>query len=364
MTCFHPIKMYKPRYARLDIPPRDYYKLKKLSFYKSEFREEIEIPCGHCLGCRLDHASMWATRITMESKTWENCCFVTLTYNKPHLPKKNGNMTLQKKDLQDFLKRLRYYETGYQSWKNPKNGKEEKPIRYYACGEYGPKGGRPHYHLAIFNWKPKDLKLYKLNKHGDASYSSKSLQKIWGKGFIVIEDLNYNSASYIARYVQKKAGIEPVKREYTGKIRKEWAIDERNGKAFEKYIREIKTKKEPIEPEFQVMSRGIGIGRLYWEQNKKKIKQNNGIMIKIKDKIKISPIPKYFKKLWEKENWVEYYAWKYERQKEGIKRKMHIISQIKLPNNPKEEEIIEFYLDLQEKILSKKATSLKRNEFV
>lgn len=356
--------MYKPRYARLDIPPRDYYALKKLSFHNSEFREEIEVGCGHCLGCRLDHADMWTTRITMEAKTWNKCCFVTLTYNTPNLPYSHGKPSLKKKHLQDFLKRLRYYNKGIDEWVNPKTGEYENPIRYYACGEYGPKGGRPHYHIAIFNWEPDDLKLYKLNKHGDPIFKSKKLQKIWGMGFVTVEELNYHTASYIARYVQKKAGIEPIKRQYTGKIKKEWAIDERNGQAFEKHIREQKTIKKLQEPEFQVMSRAVGIGRKYWEENKEKIKRNNGIMIKLDDKVKIKPIPKYFKKLWETEDWEEYYAWKYERSKQGIIRKLEIISKIKLPNNPQEEEIISFYLKQQEKILTQKAQTLRRNEFI
>ena len=117
------------------------------------------------------------------------------------------------------MKRLRWHEKGNESWEkiNPKTGEieEEYPIRFSACGEYGPKGGRPHYHLAILNWEPKDLKEYKPNKHGDMIYKSKTLQKIWGKGFVTIEELNYRTACYIARYVTKKAGIEPEERYMT-----------------------------------------------------------------------------------------------------------------------------------------------------
>ena len=87
-------------------------------------------------------------------------------------------MTLVKKDIQDFLKRLRYHEKGYQSWENPKNNKIENPIRYLACGEYGTKGGRPHYHMALFNWKPNDLKPYKQNHNGDMLFTSHTLQQL------------------------------------------------------------------------------------------------------------------------------------------------------------------------------------------
>ncbi len=361
MTCFHPITVWKQNTAFLDIPPREYYESKKISFRNIPTREKIEIPCGHCIGCKLDHASMWATRITMESKCWKFNCFVTLTYNNPNLPlSEKGLKTLKKKDLQDFLKRLRYYEEGKEEWAHPITGEIEKPIRYFACGEYGDKKGRPHYHLAIFNWQPDDLKKYKMNKYGDQNFTSKSLKKIWGKGFVVVEELNFNTASYIARYVLKKAGIEAEKREYTGKYRYEQRIDERNGNEYTHKIREVKTKKTEIEKEFITMSRGVGIGRTYWNDNKEKIKRNKGILLKVKDKVKLKPIPRYFKKLWEQENWEEYYRYKYEKQKDGIKTKIEIINRISLPDGTSNEEKWEFYLDNQEKTLKQHLSKYKR----
>ena len=46
-------------------------------------------------------------------------------------------MSLNKSDLQKFFKRLRKLSSSR--------------IRYYACGEYGGKGWRPHYHIILFN---------------------------------------------------------------------------------------------------------------------------------------------------------------------------------------------------------------------
>lgn len=372
MTCFHPITAYKSRAADLTLAPQQYYKTKKILFRPIENREKIEIPCGHCLGCRLDHASMWATRITMEAKQWKKCCFVTLTYNNEtkedgspkNLPIKNGKMTLKKKDLQDFLKRLRYYHEGEEQWENPKNGKIEKPIRYFACGEYGDKNGRPHYHIALFNFEPKDLKLYRTNRHNNPIFKSKELKKIWGKGFIVVEELNFETASYIARYVQKKAGLKPQKRKYTGEFEQEWRTDERNGEPYLHTINKFKKQKKEIEEEFIVMSRAVGIGRTYWEENKEKIKRNKGVLLKVKDRVQLKPIPRYFKKLWEQENWEEFYRYKYEKQKETIKKKIEIISRISLPDGTAEEIKWDFYLKKQEEILKTKAERLKRDEFV
>lgn len=364
MVCFKPIKVWQATHANLDTPPEIYYKSKKVKWTHDETRKEIEIPCGHCLGCRLDHANMWATRITLEAKQWKKCCFVTLTYNNPNLPLKDNQPTLIKKDLQDFLKRLRYYEKGVETWIHPFKEIEENPIRYFACGEYGPKGGRPHYHLAIFNWIPDDLEKYKQNKHGDWAFKSKKLQEIWGKGFVVVEELNFTTAAYIARYVQKKAGIEPRKREYTGNYVIEDKIDERTGEIFKHTKQEVKKIEYIQEPEFIVMSRGVGLGWTYWNDNKEKIKRNKGIWLKIKDKTKLKPIPRYFKKLWEKENYEEYYRFKYEVEKDSIVKKAEIISRISLPNGTTLENKWKFYLEQSEKTLKDKAKYLKRNEFI
>ena len=375
MTCFHPITVWKSRYATLDTPPEVYYKTKKVKFrYSSDCddREKITIPCGHCLGCRLDHANMWATRIMVEAKEWTTNCVIALTYNDKNLRKdeKTKLNTLYKKDLQDFLKRLRYYEKGVEEWTHPIKGIKENPIRYFACGEYGrsgtraPAGGNPHFHVILFNWKPKDLKFYKYNKYGDTIWKSESLQKIWGNGFVTIEELNYNTACYVARYVQKKAGIASIKREYTEKYEKIVKIDERNGKPFETYKREIKKPELLQENEFITMSRGVGIGVQYWNKNKEKVKRNKGILLKIKDKTKLKPIPRYYKKLWEAENYVEYYRFKYEVENDMIKKKAEIIAQVDLPDGTTEQVKYDFYLSQIEKILLDKTKSLKRNNFI
>lgn len=120
----------------------------------------------------------------------------------------------------------------------------------------------------------------------------------------------------------KKAGLQPKKRQYDpDKFSLIEKIDERNGNIFIDIKNIIKKPKLKQEQEFIVMSRGVGIGANYWRENKEKIKRNKGIFLKIKDKINLKPIPRYFKKLWEAENYIEYYRYKYEMEKEGIKKK-------------------------------------------
>ena len=91
----------------------------------------IQVPCGKCLECRIQHARAWADRCVVEAKQYDDNYFVTLTYDDAHLPAKNS---LVPDDLQKFMKRLR---------KHFPNNK----IRFFACGEYGDTSWRPHYHL-------------------------------------------------------------------------------------------------------------------------------------------------------------------------------------------------------------------------
>jgi hypothetical protein len=84
-----------------------------------------------------------------QDETSTSAYFVTLTYNTDIVPiTKKGYMTLDKTDIQKFIKRLRKYEH--------KNG-NTNPLKYYACGEYGTNKQRPHYHLILFNASPKGI---------------------------------------------------------------------------------------------------------------------------------------------------------------------------------------------------------------
>ena len=96
---------------------------------------EIELPCGQCVGCRLEYSRQWAMRCMHEASLWPENSYLTLTYGDGHLP---VNGSLRKADFQKFMKRLRK--------KNP-----GKRIRYYQCGEYGEELKRPHYHALLFN---------------------------------------------------------------------------------------------------------------------------------------------------------------------------------------------------------------------
>lgn len=101
--------------------------------------EKVPIPCGRCPPCKLRRVNNWVFRLLQEEKVSQHAHFVTLTYDTDFVPiSDNGFMTLRKKDLQNYFKRLRKLLP-------------DSNIKYYACGEYGSKNKRPHYHAIFFN---------------------------------------------------------------------------------------------------------------------------------------------------------------------------------------------------------------------
>lgn len=207
MPCYQPLNMIQRDGA------------KKLVTYRyGDKGIRMLIPCGRCVGCRLERSRQWAMRCWHESQLHDRNAFVTLTYRDDEIVLGNYRPTLYPKHLQDFWKRLR-----------KRLGNES--IRYFACGEYGESTYRPHYHACIFGFDFPDKKFYTI-KNGNRLYSSDMLDSVWSHGDTRIGDVTFESAAYIARYiVGKKLGDDAV------------FYDE-----------------ERIEPEFVVMSRKPGIG--------------------------------------------------------------------------------------------------------
>lgn len=183
----------------------------------------IAIPCGQCVGCKLEHSRQWAMRCLHEKKLHRENCFVTLTYDNDHLPEGG---TLVKRDLQLFLKRLR---------KKCGSG-----IRFYACGEYGDVGSRPHYHVLLFNHNFSDRKVIRGSKPDKPLSTSADLDAVWQKGLSVIGEVTFESAAYVARYVMKKISGDRADEHYS-------RVDD-CGRIYR------------VLPEFTVMSRRPGIG--------------------------------------------------------------------------------------------------------
>ena len=214
MPCFHPnTAWYLPQTRTISWEDRFGKEIPGV-------RNSIQLACGQCTGCRSEYSRQWAMRIVLEQSLWLNNIFITLTYNNDNIPEHN---TLIKKDFQDFMKRLREPNKEF-DWIPP------KPIRYYHCGEYGEKFGRPHYHAILFNTNFSDRK--QLQGHKSLS-TSQTLNYLWGKGHSSIGDVTFQSAAYVAGYVQKKingkqkeshyAIIDPETGEYSGQRQQEYS---------------------------------------------------------------------------------------------------------------------------------------------
>jgi hypothetical protein len=205
----------------------------------------MPFPCGKCPACVRRRVSGWAFRLNKQSEQSNSAHFVTLTYNDEHIKKtKNGFETLVKKDVQDFFKRLRKLT--------------KQKISYYAVGEYGDTGERPHYHIILFNANPKIVEnAWKLN---DISI-----------GNVHFGDVGDASVGYTLKYISKDKKIPQF-----------------NGDDRQK--------------EFALMSKGLGAGYLTENMVKWHTKGNieNKVYLPLKDGKKAA-MPRYYKdKLYDK----------------------------------------------------------------
>lgn len=178
-------------------------------------RRHMNVPCGHCLGCRKATARDWAVRcyhegllhtheitdpVTKVKTQVPNNSVLTLTYNNEHLP---SDGLLRHQDYQRFFKRLRKYL--------------DKEVRYFMCGEYGGKTFRAHAHIIIFGHTFND-QYTEQTSPDSTTQMSHELDKLWSQkltgaktatnmGRATCDSLTYDGAAYVAGYVAKK--LEP-----------------------------------------------------------------------------------------------------------------------------------------------------------
>jgi hypothetical protein len=173
----------------------------------------------------------------LEYAKWKKAAFVTLTYNPENIPE---DYSLRRIDLRNYIKRLR--KAGYN-------------IKYLACGEYGEKYGRPHYHLIIFGMSFSDEKI---------------LAEKWPFGNVYVGySVNQKTCQYVCQYTFKKLKVA-------------------------EYQQSKRT------PPFICVSQGIG--KQYAEVNKRVILEKGYIQY---DGIKYG-IPRYFFKLYQEDRALYY----------------------------------------------------------
>ena len=169
MPCYHPLLGYPAGVSR-ETGKMQYHIVPASDprvtdpYWKDQL---IQIPCGKCIGCRLEYSRQWANRCMLELQYHDSAYFVTLTYNEEHVPRTglHGEMSLRKRDFQLFMKRLR------------KKYSDDR-IRFYAAGEYGTTTQRPHYHAILFGLHLDDLQVYK-SKDSFKYFTSPGLQRVW-----------------------------------------------------------------------------------------------------------------------------------------------------------------------------------------
>lgn len=195
------------------------------------------IQCGQCIECKSKKALEWSLRLLAEYETNKgHCYFITLTYDDEHLQSKH----LISKDLHRFIDNLH---------------KHNYKFKYYACGEYGAKSLRPHFHLILWLNKPID----DLIKYDDRLYTSDIINNIWvNRGQVKIGLVDIGAIMYVAGYVDKKL---------------------------------TKTENLALVPEFQRFSKGLGLD--YFNLHCKEMLKDD----KIYFNGKAYGLPRYYSKL-------------------------------------------------------------------
>ena len=169
MPCYHPITAYR---ALVPNPETGKYRL-LFGISRRHKLEEVKIPCGQCIGCRLERSRVWAMRCVHESQLHEDNSFVTLTYDSSRPCSLGRDYTLVPDDFVKFMKRLRKEFSG-------------EKIRFFHCGEYGSLNMRPHHHAILFGLRFPDCKLWSRN-HGQSIYRSAILERLWPYGFNILD---------------------------------------------------------------------------------------------------------------------------------------------------------------------------------
>lgn len=337
MPCYHPLKGFVIGQTgngkrKLKIAPYEWQSYWDGSKVVTDY---VEIPCGKCIGCRLEYSRQWANRMMMHLKTVDSAYFITLTYDEEHVPyapiadPDTGEYiadakTLKKSDLQSF-------------WKHLRSRFPDDKISYYACGEYSP-AFRPHYHAIVYGLHINDLEFYKLTRTGDALYNSKSVEKCWSdylgndeknnpifkrKGMIVVANVTWETCAYVARYVTKK-------------------MSDNVGD----YV--AKTK---VQPPFSAMSRRPGIGKEFYDDS---LMDYDYINVSTSSKgLKFRP-PRYFEKLYEKEHPAE-------AEERSLRKREFAEEKRKLILDQTDLDYVD-WLASQEDILKHKLKALDRND--
>lgn len=202
MACLHPITIRNPRYRKLgkegsrefvrkharDDPRLQIYKGKVLiSEWYDEDKyhyvydyiipdEYIQVPCGKCANCIKNKRQQWSIRLLIETRNYEQCCFITLTIAPKYYKKVFSD---PKKYLKLYIDRLRK-RIGYRP-------------KYFIIPEIGTDqnySNRLHFHGIIFD-TPQSKIPYKV------------IRDSWQYGIADTGYCNDKTCNYVVKYILK-----------------------------------------------------------------------------------------------------------------------------------------------------------------
>lgn len=210
----------------------------------------VTLPCGGCDGCRLERSRQWAVRCMHEASLYTQNCMMTLTYDDEHLP--HGG-SLDREAFPLFMKRLRkeVYDGAFRG---------VDKVRYFHCGEYGARFGRPHYHALMFGLDFADKVPWAL-REGYPVWRSARLEKLWPNGQSELGSVTFESAAYVARYVMKKVMGAAALEHYR-------VVDLESGEVVDR------------EPEYTTMSRRPGIGKAWFDKFKDDVYPSDEVIVR------------------------------------------------------------------------------------
>jgi len=239
------------------------------------------LPCGQCIGCRLERSRQWAIRCMHEASEHDANCFVTLTYDDDHVPR---NGSLDYSHFQKFLKRVRRRFSSAR-------------VRFYMCGEYGEQFARPHFHSCLFGLDFPDKVYWSKSPGGARIFRSQILEDLWPFGFSSIGDVTFESAAYVARYCMKKVTGQAAAGHYA-------VVDTSTGEIFARC------------PEFNHMSLKPGVGASWISRFRGDVYPHGKVVVRGRE---CKP-PRYYDKRFELMDPVGYEAMQFERELEARER--------------------------------------------
>lgn len=255
--------------------------------------QPIAVPCGRCIGCRLERSRQWAIRCLHEKQLHEDNSFITLTYSE--VP---PGGTLIKRDFQLFMKRLRKHFA-------------PKRVSYFHCGEYGETTRRPHYHAILFGVRFVDQKPFSRAADGSTLYTSETLARLWPSGHSTVGEVTFESAAYVARYIMKKitgpAQDEKVRKTPNALLLKPYERLDESG--------EIHT----LLPEYTTMSLKPAIAKDWYGLYQTDVYPSDEVVVRGK----VMKPPKYYDAILEKTDLELHTAIKEQRKQEAHKHSAH-----------------------------------------